>query len=183
MNDVLEVRAVRVAHALNALSVLGTFAAAILGHAGQPDRVPMHFDLAGVPNRWVDKSWGNTLAVPFLAVSITAFIYGSAQILGWARKHPKMLNMPDKEAVLALPSDLQDPIWRQMKATIYWVAVPVTLLFPTMVGLCPTKDGGIRVWPLFVLMGLMIVLFAVLVIRVSRAARRAVAAGTQRRLV
>ena len=26
-----------------------------------------------------------------------------------------MLTMPGKGAVLALPSDLQDPIWRQMK--------------------------------------------------------------------
>ncbi len=33
MNDTPEVREVRVAHALNALSVLGTFAAAILGAA------------------------------------------------------------------------------------------------------------------------------------------------------
>ncbi len=94
MNDVLEVRAVRVAHALNALSVLGTFAVAILGHAGQPDRVPVHFDLAGIPNRWVDKSWGNTLAVPLLALGTTALIYASAQLVGWARRHPTMLNMP-----------------------------------------------------------------------------------------
>lgn len=157
MNDVVEVRAVRVAHALNALVVLGTFAAAILSYRRQPARVPAHFDLAGLPDRWIDKSWGNTLAVPLTGLAITAFIYGSAQIWGWARRHPEMLRLPDKEAFLALPAEVQDPGWRQMKAMIYWLAVPQTLMSLTMVGLGFGEDGRFRIWPIFVPTGLLLV--------------------------
>jgi uncharacterized membrane protein len=186
VNDMLEVREVRVAHALNALSVLGTFAVAILGHAAQPDRVPVHFGLAGVPDRWADKSWGNTLAVPLVAVGITALIYASAQLVGWARKHPDMLNLPDKAAFLALPPELQAPIWRHMKAMAYWLAVPVIVVFLGIEVLTvrATEAGTLQVWPMIALTGLItgliFVLLAVLTIRLSRAVRRAVAAGARR---
>jgi uncharacterized membrane protein len=186
VNDMPEVREVRVAHALNALSVLGTFAVAILGHAAQPARVPVHFDLAGVPDRWADKSWGNTLAVPLVAVGITALLYASAQLVGWARKHPDLLHLPDKAAFLALPPDLQEPIWRQMKAMIYWLAVPVTVVFLVMEVLAvrAAESGRLQVWPMFALTGLItgliFVLLAVLTNRLSRAVRRAIAAGAQR---
>jgi hypothetical protein len=180
VNDVMEVRAVRVAHAINALVVLGTFAAAILGHRQQPDRVPVHFDLAGFPDRWDHKSWGNTLAVPLLSLATTAFIYGSAQVMGWARRHPGMLNLPDKGAFLALSPELQDPIWRQMKALIYWLAVPVTFVFLTMASLGPGEDGRLRVWPLFVSAGLVLILPTVLAVRLLRRVRKTIAAGARR---
>ena len=180
MNDAMEVRAVRVAHAINALVVLGTFAAAMLGHRQQPDRVPVHFGLAGFPDRWADKGWGNTLAVPLLSLATMAFIYGSAQVLGWARRHPGMLNLPDKEAFLALLPELQDPIWRQMKALIYWLAVPETLVFLTMVGLGPGVDGRLRIWPIFVPAGLVLILPTMLVVRLLRRVRKTIAVGARR---
>ncbi len=180
MIDALGVRTVRVAHALNALFILGNFAVPILGYAGQPDRVPVHFDLAGIPNRWTDKSWSNTLAVPFIALAMTALLYGSAQIVGWVRRHPNMLNLPDKEAFLALPPELQAPVWRQMKAMIYWLAVPETLLFLTMVCLRPGEDGRLRVWPIFAPTGLVFALLAVLTTRLRHAVRRAIAAAAPR---
>lgn len=176
----MEVRTARVAHALNALAILGTFAVAIVGHGRQPDRVPLHFDLAGYPDRWGAKSWGNTLAVPLVALVITALIYASAEIVAWVRTRPGMLNLPDKEAFLALPPGLQDPIWRQMKAMIYWLAVPETLVFLTMAALLPGDDGRLRVWPIFVPTALVLVLLPVLVTRLSRAVRRAIAAAPSR---
>jgi hypothetical protein len=180
VNDAMEVRAVRVAHAINALVVLATFAAAILGHRQQPDRVPVHFDLAGSPDRWAHKSWNNTLAVPLLSLATTAFIYVSAQVMRWARRHPAILNLPDKEAFLALPPELQDPIWRQMKALIYWVAVPVTFVFLTMVGLGSGEDGNLRVWPIFVPAGLVLILPTVLAVRLLRRVRKTIAEGARR---
>lgn len=180
MNDVMEVRAVRVAHLINALVIVATFAAAILGHRQQPGRVPVHFDLAGFPDRWADRSWGSTLAVPLLSVAMTAFIYGTAQVMGWARRHPSLLNLPDKEAFLALPPELQDPIWRQLKAFIHWLAVPVTLVFLTMAALGPGADGRLRVWPLLVPAGLLLVLPIVLAVRLLRRVRDVIALGARR---
>ncbi|HET8538834.1 MAG TPA: DUF1648 domain-containing protein [Anaeromyxobacter sp.] len=180
MNDAMEVRAVRAAHGLNVLFVIGTFAAAIANHARQPARIPLHFDLAGVPDRWGDRSWGNTLAVPLVGLAITALIYAGARIVGWARRHPELLDLPDKKAFLALPPDLQEPIWRQMKALFYWLAVPQTLVFLTMAALAPGDDGRLRVWPIFVPTALLFALVAVLAIRLSRAVRRAIAAGAER---
>jgi uncharacterized membrane protein len=175
--DAPEVRAVWVAHALNALALLGTFAVAILGHAGQPERVPVHFDLAGRPDRWAEKSWAMTLAVPLVALAVTALVYGSARLVGWARRHPALVNLPEKAAFLALPPASQEPIWRQLAAMSSWLAVPVTLLFLVLVSLRPGADGRLHVWPLFLPLGLVFVLLAVLTVRLSRAVRRAVSAG------
>lgn len=180
MNDPTEVRAVRVAHALNALVVLGTFAAAILGHQRQPARVPVHFDLAGFPDRWADKSWGNTLTVPLMCLAITALLYGSAQVVGWTRRHPRLLNLPNKEAFLALPPELQDPVWRQMKAMLYWLAVPQTLVFLMMAAFGPGEDGRLPVWPIFLPTGVVLVLPMVLAVRLWRRVRTAIAEGARR---
>jgi hypothetical protein len=176
MDEPLEIRAAPLAHALNLACVLGAFAAAISGHASQPAVVPSHFDLSGAPDGWVAKSWGNTLAVPLVGLCLTALLYASAQLAGWVRKHPELLNMPDKQAFLALPPEAQAPIWRGMKAMIYWLAVPQSLLFLALVALGPTEDGRLRVWPIWLLTGVLTVLPVVLGIRWVRSARRAVAA-------
>lgn len=177
MNDVFEVRAVRGAHAVNVLLLVATFATAIARHASQPGRIPLHFDLAGLPDRWGEKSWGTTLAVPLVAVGLTALVYAGAWIVGWARRNPAMLNLPDKAAFLALPPSLQEPIWRQLRAMFFWLAVPETLLCLTLVAVVPGDDARLRIWPVFVPVALLVALAAVLTIRVARSIRHAVATG------
>jgi uncharacterized membrane protein len=180
MRDALEVRAVRVAHALNALVVLGTFGAALLHHRQLPARVPVHFDLAGLPDRWADRSWGTTLAAPLLGLAATALLYASAGFLGWLRRHPRMVNLPSKDAFLALPPELQDPVWRQLKAMVHWLAVPQTLVFLAMVALAPGEDGRLRIWPVLLPAAAVVVLPIWLGLRVSAGVREAIAAAAPR---
>ena len=180
MNEAVEVRTVRLAHALNVLVLLGTFATAIVGYTRQPGRVPVHFDLAGGTRPWGERSWGEALAVPLTGLAITALLYASAQLWGWARRHPRLLSLPDQDAFLALPGTIQEPIWRQLKAMIYWLAVPQTLLVLTMVRLDIGGEGPFPVWPVLAPAALLVVLATVLSVRVTRTVKRAVAAGSPR---
>lgn len=180
MDDFVEVRAVGVAHAVNAIALLGTFGLAVRAHLLQPEVVAVHFDLAGVPDRWAHKSWGNTLVLPLTALAITALIYGTAQLAGWARRHPAALNLPDKARFLALPPEAQEPVWRQLKVIGYWLAVPQTLVFLTLAALVPTGGGRLHVWPVFVPLALGLALVPVTAVRLVRRVRQAIAAGGAR---
>lgn len=166
----------RLVHALNGISLLGLFGYALATYGDLPERFPIHFDGAGNPNGWTDKGWGTWLAMPLVAVGMTLIMYLSGQVVGWARKHPKLLSLPYKDKFLALPAKVQEPIWREMKALVYWLALPMNLLmFYVQVALHHSATGQkLVVWPLFFAIGLMILLTVFLTVRLIRNVKRAV---------
>lgn len=175
MRDAIEVRWVPAAHALNGVGLAGTFAAALANHGPRPGLVPVHFDLAGNPDRWGQNTWATALALPAAALAGTALVYAAAALVAWARRHPASLNLPQKAAFLALPPARQEPVWRHLRAMAYWLAVPQTLVFLTLAALRPGADGRLRIWPVFLPCALLLALVPVLAVRLSRQVRRAVA--------
>jgi len=92
-----------------------------------PDRIPMHFDAAGIPDRWGAASWGNWLLVPLTALGLAAMMYGIA----WGVSHipPKHINMPRKDRFLVLPPEAQGRVVGVLRAMMYWLTVPMVVIF------------------------------------------------------
>lgn len=173
-----QVRTAKLHHLVNGLIVLGLFGYSLATYTGLPERIPIHFDAAGVADGWMDKGWLAWLALPLTALGMWALMALSAGLVGWARKHPKYLSMPNKEKFLALPPEKQEPVWRQMKATVHWMAAPVNaMLFYAQISIHRVASSGaseMAVWPLFACLGGMLIATIWLTVRLVRTVKQAV---------
>lgn len=99
--------------------LIAMWAAALAVYPGMPDRIPVHIDLAGNPDRWSDKSLATWLLIPIVATGI-------ALLMGWlsvlARRRPDLVNYPGKERVLALPVERRGPVLAHLQAMVDWIA-------------------------------------------------------------
>ncbi len=70
--------------------------AAALSWPALPDRVPTHFDAAGQPDAWSDRSLALWLLMPLLAAALSALMDWSAQTI---RRRPEspLVNLPYKD--------------------------------------------------------------------------------------
>ena len=69
-----------------------------------PAQIPLHFDGAGVPDRWGPASVANWFMLPFIATWLTAMIGGiTAFMPALARSWPAIVNVPQKKRWMALP--------------------------------------------------------------------------------
>jgi len=166
-------------HVANGLVVLVLFGFSLVTYVGLPDRFPVHFDGAGRPDGWMDKSWLAWLALPLTALGMWAIMALSAKAVDWGRRHPKYLSIPNKEKFLALPPEKQEPVWREMKAIVHWMAVPVNaMMLYAQVSIHHMATSGasqMAVWPLFAFLGGMLLTTIWLIIRMVRSVKRAVA--------
>jgi uncharacterized membrane protein len=111
-----------VAAALAIALVVGS----ILLYPHLPPRIPQHFNLSGVPDRWVDTSWASWMLEPIVALAVTGFILVIAWIIPCDLR---LLNLPDKERLVALPRERQDEILAIIRAALRWIAAIVLALF------------------------------------------------------
>lgn len=174
-------RSTKLHHLVNGLIVLGLFGFSLLTYAGLPERIPIHFDIHGQADGWMDKSLLAWLGLPLSALGMWGIMALSAKAVDWGRKHPKYLSIPKKEQFLALPPEKQEPVWRRMKAIVHWMAVPVNaMLVYAQVAIYAMAVGGgtgMAVWPLFACLGAMLVITIWLTVRLVRVVKRAVEAG------
>ncbi len=165
-------------HLLNGLVLIGLFIYSLATYHDLPGRIPIHFDGSGNPNGWTDTGWGSWLALPFTALGLTLLMYASARLVDWARKNPRLMSLPYKEKFLALPEEKQAPIWRKMKGLLYWLCFPVNLLIlyaQVSIHTTATSDDHLMaVWPLFVLIGAIVIITIVMTIDLFRSVKRAV---------
>lgn len=153
-----------------------------------PARIPLHFDGAGVPDRWGPASVANWFMLPFVATWLTVLAGGIAAFMpALVRTWPAIVNVPQKKRWMALPPEARV----RTAAPVRWLLAGVGLLMNGLFAWIlwgtrwvamdpdPTKPtrtlGGLG--PLFVFVGAMLVgvLFATLrmralVIRESEAA-------------
>jgi len=80
--------------------------------ADLPDRIPLHFDFAGTPNRWGSKS--SLMVLMLAALAVSGIFYLTTRLIPWIRRHPKLINMPEKERFLKLPEEKQMVYWNVM---------------------------------------------------------------------
>jgi uncharacterized membrane protein len=168
----------QLAHLCNLAILAAMFVFAFVTYDSLPERIPVHFNFAGNADRWADKSLIAWLAMPLTALGLTAALYASALLVAWAKKHPKLLSMPNKEKFLALPPEIQDPIWQQMKNMLYWICVPTNvIMFYTEYAMYSMASGGSQTFnatPLLALIGATTIVVFVLVFNLIRSVKRAV---------
>jgi hypothetical protein len=115
-----------VIHVVNGLLAAGLLAASVLAWFGLPDVIPVHFDLAGNPDRWARTSLVSWFALPVLAMGLTAFLY---LVAAWLPGHPRWLNFPGKERYLELPRRERAPVDRVIRSILHGSGTLVLVLF------------------------------------------------------
>jgi hypothetical protein len=73
-----------------------------------PAKIPLHFNLSGVPDSYGPPNFSNWFLLPVIATLLSVFLLGiSALILFLLRFAPEIVNIPRKQELLALPADAQ----------------------------------------------------------------------------
>ena len=71
-----------------------------------PAQIPLHFDAAGVPDRWGPASVANWFMLPFIATWLAALLGGIAAFMpALVRTWPAIVNVPQKKRWMALPPE------------------------------------------------------------------------------
>jgi uncharacterized membrane protein len=129
-----------------------------------PARVPMHFDMAGQPDRWGSREGLVTLFV--LPAILTAVLYLMVSIVPRLAANPRSVNIPRKEEFLRLPAEKQEIFWALFKEFFAALAASLNLLFYVLLrgavevslgakGRLPLKN----LFPALALMGVLMVYF------------------------
>lgn len=110
------------------LFILATLAVLWIGSAAMygdlPDRIPLHFNFAGEPDRWGPKSAGMWFLLPMVATAIGVVMVALSH---WAARKPELINFPGKEDLLALPVERREPAIRHLVAMTDWIGVCVVV--------------------------------------------------------
>lgn len=116
----------RTAKLLN-LTVLGAlFAGSILAWPYLPGQIPAHFGLDGTPERWAETTPLAWFAMPLVALGANLLLYISAFL---ASRNTRYLSIPDKERLLSLPPERQQPVLEALRVSLQAVCLPLTLVF------------------------------------------------------
>ncbi len=89
-----------------------------------PERIPVHFGFNGQPDRWTVKGWELILLL-LLPLMMTVLFYG---ITALTRRYTWLLNVPDKEKLLALPAAAQEPFWNMLGEFLAALAASMNIL-------------------------------------------------------
>lgn len=100
--------------------LLAMVALAAVTYGGLPDQIPTHLDLNGVADRTARKSLVTWFLLPGSAFLVLALIDFLGSRLP---SQPDLLNIPDKERLLALPARFQAPVMREAQLLMDVVAV------------------------------------------------------------
>ncbi len=107
-------------HVALVLSMLGVWALALAAWPSLPERIPVHFDLHGRADGWVDRSPGWWFLLPALATAIGVLLGFALPrwMLAMARANSRWLNVPRKQQFMALPVDARE---RAIRAPMPWL--------------------------------------------------------------
>ena len=99
-----------------------------------PEQIPIHFNAAGEPDRWVERSAAAWFFAPALMVALCLFIGGIARWIDRLATHtPGMLNIPRKDLFLRLSPAARCEVVLPTRSLLVWVLVGVNLLGLTIV--------------------------------------------------
>jgi uncharacterized membrane protein len=127
-----------------------------------PERIPMHFDLAGRPDRWGGR--GSIFVLFVFALVMTTVFYLLIRFIPRLAANPRSLNIPHKEEFLKLPAEKQETYWAIFKEFFAGLAAAINLLFYLIIrGTVRIATGETRLLPFKLLIPafLLIVLVAV----------------------
>ena len=163
-------RGAALVHGINLLVLGCLFVGAMVIYPDLPDRIPVHFDGVGAPDRLVDKGLGQILALPLVALGMAAFFYLLAAAT--RPRHVKALDGSDLDPALRLRA------LALLRGTLFWSAVGTSLLFGVLlVGMVQVAQGragslGMGPWMAPVVAGAIPVVGVIRYVRVLKPAQR-----------
>jgi uncharacterized membrane protein len=92
-----------------------------------PERIPMHFDMAGRPDRWSGR--GGIVMLVVIPFVLTGIFYVLIRLIPRLGTNPRYLNIPRKAEFLRLPAEKQDVYWALYKEFFAALAATLNLLF------------------------------------------------------
>lgn len=127
-----------------------------------PARVPMHFDLAGRPDRWSGR--GGLIALVVMAAVMTGVLYLIIRLTPKWAVNPRYLNIPHKEEFLRLPEEKRDAYWAAYREFFAALAASVNLMFYLILrGTIRIAEGSASLLPFKLMMPALVVMALVLV--------------------
>lgn len=135
-----------------------------------PDRIPVHFGFNGMPDRWTGKGWELAILI-LMPLIMTALLYSLTAL---SRRYTWMLNVPDKDKLLALPPARQEPFWDTLWEFMAGLAGTISLLFFSIVYSMAQVARGMQAglsWMFLAAMGLMFLCIIVYIVRLRRAVK------------
>jgi len=116
---------------LPALALVALWGEAVLLYPVLPERIPIHFDGAGTPDRFVDRSPLHWYLLPVIATVLALVVaYGlPARIRRMAASGSAYLNVPRKKDFLRLPPDARVRAIRPTIVLLRLVVLEMVVLF------------------------------------------------------
>ncbi|MBL9140576.1 MAG: DUF1648 domain-containing protein [Phycisphaerae bacterium] len=126
-----------------------------------PALIPTHFDGAGVPDRWSETTALAWFGPHLIGLFVVCTLVGTAFLIRWmARRHPGLVNIPNKDKWVQLPTDARvwsiEPIALALAAS----GVLVTGVFGVIAWSTSAVGSGqltaAPIWPIWALIGLLL---------------------------
>jgi uncharacterized membrane protein len=131
-----------------------------------PDRIPVHFNWDGTPDRWDNKSIMNFFMLPGLATLISAFML----IIS---RYPHLYNFPQKEEVKTWPPEFRKPVYAILNRMMYFIGFAISVLFlfiqiQVIQGAKSQNFTPSNLWPMWILVAGIVLLPIYYLVQVSR---------------
>jgi uncharacterized membrane protein len=92
-----------------------------------PERSPMHFNLAGEPDRWGGR--GGLIMLFVMPLVMTIVLYVLVRFVPRIGTRARYVNIPHKEEFLRLPAEKRDIFWALYKEFFAGLAAGLNLFF------------------------------------------------------
>lgn len=136
-------------------------------YSSLPDRVPVHFGIAGNPDRWGSKS--DLFIFVALVWGLTLLFYVFILAVPRLGRNPQLLNLPHKEEFLKLTPEKQAPYWELLREFMAGMAVSVNLIFYLIIrGTLLLIQGNTKLLPLRNVFAGLAVLVLVIIVYLPR---------------
>jgi uncharacterized membrane protein len=131
------------------LAALGLLAVLYAGSAAAyprlPERIPVHFDLAGNADSWASTSLLSWFMLPLIATAVAGLLLVAGRV---SEHRPELWNVPEKPRFLALPPEARAPIVARLRTFMALMAVMTTALMGVIqVEVFLTATGQMRATP------------------------------------
>ncbi|TAJ11989.1 MAG: DUF1648 domain-containing protein [Planctomycetota bacterium] len=115
-------------------AVAASFGLALYWWPDVPARVPLHFDLAGAPDRYGERGYWSWFLLPTLAALFALFLgWLVPRWIDWlAERAPDLINIPHKQRFLQLSPEQRRSALRPVIALLQVLSCEVVLLFAWM---------------------------------------------------
>lgn len=126
-----------------------------------PDRIPVHFDASGTPDRWTQRNPTEWFLLPAVSLGLLGLLLGVGLALPWFARHaPELINVPHKKRFLQLPIKSRIAVLAPTRTFMAWTATLLGAMFLWLIegsALVATGSAAtLAVWPTLVVVGLIL---------------------------